>query len=197
MSDYRQHSYAFERHEMSMDRAHALAIGRFLRAIEPPRMVVEVGCCHGVSTAEILAVSDDRGFAVHLIDFAFQPSVAAMLREYGRATTYQGMSINQLSTVLAPDVVLVLDGDHRRVYMEMEAGIVANTQPRAVILHDVTNTRPDCDGPAWFLHRFQGDGYFVAMDYLHRDNARTDRGLAFLCRSVPDLTAARAACSSV
>ena len=195
--NYRQHSFAHEQHEMSMDYVHAIAIGRFLRAIEPPRQVVEVGCYAGVSTAEVLSASDDRGFDVTLIDVTFQPSVRAMAADHKRATLIEQMSFNALSPILDMKDVLILDGDHRQVYMEVEAGIVANQQPRVVVLHDVCNRRPDCDGPAWFLHRFQSDGYYVAIDYLPRMGQRTDRGLAFLCRSVADLTAARAACASV
>lgn len=197
MTNYRVHSYAHEEHEFSMDHCHAAAIGKFLRTIEKPRQVIEVGCCYGVSTAEVLAAADERGFGVRLIDTVFQPSVKAMVESCALAVMHQGTSVNLLSPMLDMNDVLILDGEHSQTYMEMEAQIVANTQPRAVVLHDATSRRGDCDGPAWVLHRLQSDGYFVALDYLPRVGKRTDRGLAFLCRSVADLTAARAACSSV
>lgn len=192
------HSAPFRDHVMSMDRRHALAIGAFLRNIEPPASVIEVGCCHGVSTAEVLAACEEAEFPVLLIDTEFKPSVAEMAREAaGRVSLVLdvGHSASRLGDYLLPRSIVILDGDHRRSYMELESEVLERQPPRAIILHDVFGGRADCDGPPWMLHQWQRKGYFVALDFLPREGERTDRGLAILCREAEDAeVATRAVC---
>lgn len=199
MSRYRVHADPHVGHAMSMDRRHAAAIGVFLLNIEPPANVVEVGCCYGVSTAEVLGACERAGFSCTLIDTVFQASVAAMAREAaGKVLVVLdvGHSVAVLSDYVRKDSVVILDGDHHRAYMELESEILERTMPRAIVLHDVTSGRADCDGPAWFLHQWQAKGYFVAIDYLQREGERTERGLAILCREAVDAeVATRSVCA--
>lgn len=198
MNRYAKFADPYVGHVTSMDRRHARSIGAFLLNIEPKASVVEVGCCYGVSTAEVLDACEQSGFACTLIDTVFQPSVAAMAREAaGRVSIVMdaGHSVGVMADYIDKDAVVILDGDHRRAYMELESEILERRPPRAIVLHDVTSQRPDCDGPAWFLHRWQAAGYSVAIDYLPRDGERTERGLAILCRDPADAeVATRAVC---
>lgn len=198
MNRYARFADPYVGHAVSMDRRHARAIGVFLLNIEPKANVVEVGCCYGVSTSEVLDACEQAGFSCTLIDTVFQPSIAAMAREAaGRISLVMdaGHSVGVLADYVGKDTVVILDGDHHRAYMELESEILERQPPRAIVLHDVTSQRPDCDGPAWFLHRWQAAGYYVAIDYLPREGERTERGLAILCRDVADAEAAtRAVC---
>lgn len=174
---------------MSMDVLHAAMIRNFLVNIESPANVIEVGCCHGVSTAAILQACEVTGFSCSLIDTFFQDSVKEMVREAaGRVSVVMdaGHSVAVLGDYCNRNSIVLLDGDHRRAYTELESEILERQPPRALILHDVTSNRADCDGPAWALHRWQAMGYFVAIDYLPREGQRTERGLAILCRDFSD-----------
>ena len=192
MIDYRVYAAGFEHHQMSMDRRHAEVIGAFLRRCSQPANIVEVGCCYGVSTAEVLSAADARDLHVDLIDPAPQTSVLQMVAAAppGRVSMHVGMSHELLPSVLEPESVVILDGDHRAEYMALEADICRDVMPRAIILHDVTNRDPGCDGPGWFMHVFQRFTYRVAIDCHPRAGMRTHRGLAILCRSVGDHTIA-------
>lgn len=189
MNRYEKHSAPFVDNVMSMDSRHAAIVREFLLSIAPPAGVVEVGCCHGVSTAQVLDACERVGFSCTLIDTAFTAEVQAMARDAaGKVALVMdvGHSVAVLGDYVSQECVIILDGDHRRAYMELESELLERTPPRAVVLHDVTSNRPDCDGPAWFLHRWQAAGYFVAIDYLPRDGERTERGLAILCRDPKD-----------
>lgn len=197
MNRYRKHADPYRDHVMSMDRRHAAMIRTFLLNVDWPANVVEVGSCYGISTAEVLYACEEREFPCTLIDTHFQDSIAAMAREAaGRVQLVLdvGHSVGVLGGYLGPESVVILDGDHRRAYMELESEVIArHCQPRAIVLHDVTSQRPDCDGPAWLLHHWQQRGYFVAIDYLPREGERTDRGLAILCREPRDAEVAAGA----
>lgn len=197
MTDYRIYATGYEHHQMSMDRRHADVIGAFLRRCSQPENIVEVGCCYGVSTAEVLAAADHRDVRVELIDPTPQMGVLQMVAaaQPGRVGMHVGMSHELLPTVLKPESVLILDGDHRAEYMALEADICRDVFPTAIILHDVTNRDPGCDGPGWFMHAFQRLTYRVAIDCHPRAGMRTHRGLAILCRSVSDHTIAMESCS--
>lgn len=199
MNRYAQFAEPHIGHAMSMDRRHATMIWTFLHNLPAPANVIEVGCCYGVSTAEVLDACETSGFPCTLIDTVFQQSISQMAREAaGRVPLVMdtGHSVGVLADYLRPHSVVILDGDHHRAYMELESEVLEKRPPRAIILHDVTSTRADCDGPPWFLHRWQANGYFVAIDYLHRDGERTERGLAILCREVEDAQlATRAVCA--
>ena len=197
MIDYRKYAVEYENHRMSMDRRHADVVGAFLRRCSLPSNIVEVGCCYGVSTAEVLAAADGRGVRVELVDPAPQPSVLEMIAAAapGRAGMHVGLSHELLPGLLKPESVLILDGDHRAEYMALEAKICRHVFPAAIILHDVTNRDPGCDGPGWFMHFFQRLTYRVAIDCHPRAGMRTHRGLAILCRSVSDHTIAMESCS--
>lgn len=189
MNRYRQFNGLFRDHAMSMDGRHAEMIGRFLLNVEPPANVIEVGSCYGISTAEVLAACETAGFPCTLIDTVFQDTVKRMVQEAaGRIAVVMdvGHSVAVLGDYATNRSIVVLDGDHHRAYMELESEILEKANPRAIVLHDVTSQRADCDGPAWMLHRWQSRGYFVAIDYLSRENERTDRGLAILCREPAD-----------
>jgi hypothetical protein len=194
---YRQYADPYREHVMSMDRRHAAMIRAFLLNVEYPANVIEVGSCYGVSTAEILYACEEREFPCTLIDTHFQESIAAMAREAaGRVQLVLdvGHSVGVLGDYLRPESIVVLDGDHRRAYMELESEVIERRgEPRAIVLHDVTTQRPDCDGPAWLLHHWQRKGYFVAIDFLPREGERTDRGLAILCREPRDAEVATGA----
>lgn len=198
MNRYRPFCSLFVDNVMSMDVRHAEMIRRFLLNIEAPANVVEVGSCHGVSTAEVLFACEVAGFSCGLIDTVFQDSVKRMVQEAaGRVSVVMdvGHSVAVLPQYANHQSVVVLDGDHRRAYMELESEILEQANPRAIVLHDVTSQRADCDGPGWMLHRWQSRGYFVAIDYLSRERERTERGLAILCREPADAeVATRAMC---
>lgn len=198
MNRYAEFAAPFAGHVMSMDARHAAMVRRFLLNVEPPANVIEVGCCYGVSTAEVLDACEEAGFSATLIDTVFQDSVKAMAAaSAGRIAMVMdvGHSVAVLGHYVTKQSIVLLDGDHRRAYMELESEILERQQPRVIVLHDVTSARPDCDGPAWVLHRWQAAGYFVAIDYLPREGERTERGLAILCRDVTDAEAAtRAMC---
>lgn len=199
MSRYSPVAEPFVGHQMSMDVRHARAIGRYLMGIVGPATVVEVGCCYGVSTAEVLAACEERDFSVTLIDTAFQPSIqqmATLAAGRVRLVMDRGHSAAVLAQYVHASTVVILDGDHRRAYMEVESEILERCRPRAVILHDVTSLRPDCDGPCWFLHRWQAKGYHVAIDYLPREGEQTDRGLAILSFADIDAHEGRLACAA-
>lgn len=197
MTDYSRHCADFVDHQMSMDRRHAQSIGRFLRRCSLPANVIEVGCCFGVSTAEVLAAADERSLRVELIDPEPRQSVLRMVADAppGRAGMHLGVSHELLPKLIEPESVVILDGDHRAEYMELEAAICREVFPAAIILHDVTNRDPGCDGPGWFMHAFQRLTYRVAIDCHPRPGMRTHRGLAILCRSISDHTVAMESCS--
>jgi predicted O-methyltransferase YrrM len=196
MTDYRRHAADYETHQMSMDRRHAAAIGSFLRKCRGVEQIVEVGCCYGVSTAEVLAAADEIDALVKLIDPVPQPSLLAMLDEApaGRASLVIGTSADELARCLTRNSVVILDGDHSLAAAAVEAGICAAVLPRAIILHDVTNRDPGCEGPCWMMHIFQRAGYSAAIDCLPRPGERTHRGLAILCRRIDDHEGALASC---
>lgn len=197
MNRYAEFAEPWRQHEMSMDVRHAGMVGRFLRGLGGLKSVVEVGCCYGVSTAEVLDACEQSGAQCTLIDLAFTQSVVKMLAaacNRVRVSMASDHSAAVLGKHLSEECVLLLDGDHRRVYMELEDEILAKTPPRALILHDITSHRPDCDGPRWMLHRWQAKGYLAAVDYMPRDGERTERGLGILCRDAADAGIARAAC---
>lgn len=189
MNRYAAFAEPWRHHEMSMDLRHAAAIGRFLSSLPMLSSVVEVGCCFGVSTAEVLAACESQRASLTLIDIAFQDSIRQMVAAAAGSVAVT-MSADPSASVLAryatPQSAVILDGDHRQSYMELEDEILVKVQPRAIILHDVISFRPDTDGPRWFLHRWQSRGYLVAIDYLPREGERTDRGLAILCSSPAD-----------
>lgn len=189
MSRYGSLAEPYKGHAMSMDTRHAGAIGSFILNAGGRANVIEVGCCYGVSTAEVLFACEHKGFPCVLVDTHFQKSVLDMARAAaGRVAVVLdvGHSVSVLSDYATPHSIVILDGDHRREYMELESEVLERVRPRAVVLHDVTSSRSDCDGPAWMLHRWQAGGYFVAIDYLAREGERTDRGLAILCRETAD-----------
>jgi hypothetical protein len=196
---YSKFSEPYRDHQMSMDHRHAAVIRAFLLGIEPPSKVIEVGSCYGVSTAEVLAACEEREIPCTLIDTHFQESIAQMAREAAGKVALvldAGHSVGVLGQYATHGSVVILDGDHRRAYMELESEVLEPLAPRAIILHDVTSDRADCDGPAWLLHHWQTAGYFVAIDYLKREGERTDRGLAILCREPADAeVATRAMCA--
>ena len=198
MNRYAKHSEPFRGHVMSMDVRHAAAVRAFLLNIEPPANVIEVGCCFGVSTAEVLFACEEAGHSCALIDTVFQDSVKEMVREAaGKVTVVMdaGHSVAVLGDYLNPLSVVILDGDHRRAYMELESEILERASPRAIVLHGVASVRPDCDGPQWMLHRWQSKGYSVAIDFMAREGENTHRGLAILCRAPADSeVATRAIC---
>ncbi len=198
MIDYRRHASDYETHQMSMDRRHAAAIGTFLRKCRGVKQVVEVGCCYGVSTAEVLAAADEIDAIVKLIDPVPQPSLLAMLDEApdGRASLVVGTSAGELAWCLTRDSVVILDGDHTLAAAAVEAGICAAVLPRAIILHDVTNRDPGCEGPCWMMHIFQWAGYRTTIDCLPRSGERTHRGLAIMCRFNEDHAEAMLSCSN-
>jgi hypothetical protein len=198
MIDYRRHASFFETHQMSMDRRHAVSIGKFLRQCKGIGEVVEVGCCYGVSTAEVLAAADEIDAHVFLIDPVHQPSLVAMVKEASslRVSLCEGTSEELLAKYLTAESIAILDGDHSMACAEIESDICYEIGPRAIILHDVTNRDPGCEGPGWVMHLFQKIGYRVAIDCLPRRGERTDRGLAILCRDVSDHMRAIDACTS-
>lgn len=198
MNPYRAFAEPFRGHEMSMDFRHALMLGGFLTSLPNMTSVAEVGCCFGVSTAEVLHACGAADASVALIDIAFQPSVQMMFAEAAgrvRVSMTCDHSASCLDRYVLENSVVILDGDHRRGYMELEDDVLGHILPRAIVLHDVTSHRADCDGPRWFLHRWQSRGYLVALDYMPREGERTDRGLAILCRDAADAQIARAACA--
>lgn len=199
MNRYQKHADPHVGHVMSMDRRHAVMIGTFLQNLEPPANVVEVGCCYGISTAEVLGACEVAEFSCTLIDTVFQHSVEQMAREAAGKIALAmdvGHSVGVLGQYLRPESVVILDGDHRRSYMELESEVLEKQPPRAIVLHDATSTRADCDGPPWFLHKWQANGYFVSIDCLFREGERTERGLAILCRDAGDAElATRAVCA--
>lgn len=190
MSKYAQHCEPYLNDPMSMDQRHAAAIGSFLKNIEPPAAVIEVGACYGVSTAAILDACEEADFSFTVIDTKFQESVKAMVKQAAgkvALVTDSGHSVAVLGDYLTPESIVLLDGDHRRAYMELESEVLERKPPRAIILHDVAAFRQhDCDGPAWLLHHWQAKGYRVAIDYQPRPGERTERGLAILCRDEAD-----------
>jgi hypothetical protein len=199
MNRYAEFAEPWRQHEMSMDVRHAGMVGRFLRGLGGLKSVVEVGCCYGVSTAEVLDACEQSGAQCTLIDLAFTQSVVKMLAaacNRVRVSMASDHSAAVLGKYLSEECVLLLDGDHRRVYMELEDEILGRCPPRALILHGVTSHRLDCDGPRWMLHRWQALGYRVAIDYMPREGERTDRGLAILCSSERDGLVARLSCPS-
>lgn len=198
MNRYAAFAEPWRQHEMSMDLRHAEAIGRFIRHLQSPARVVEVGCCYGVSTAEVLAACEESGAVALLIDVAFTESVKRMVTESVDRVSV-GMTCDHSAACLGRcadgESVVILDGDHRRSYMELEDEILSDVRPRAIVLHDITSHRLDCDGPRWFMHKWQAMRYFLTVDCLPREGERTDRGIAFLCRSTEDAFAARFACA--
>lgn len=200
MNRYAEFSLPYVNDVMSMDRRHAAMIRAFLLNIEAPASVVEVGCCHGVSTAELLYACEEREWPCTLIDTVFQASVQEMIRAAAgrvRVVGDAGHSVAVLDGYLGPQAVVILDGDHHRAYMELESEVLERNPPRGIILHDVTSSRADCDGPAWVFHKWQAMGYFAAIDYLPREGERTERGLAILCRDARDAEVALGAmCAS-
>lgn len=195
---YSAYSEPFIGHQMSMDVRHAAMLKVFLLNIEPPANVVEVGSCYGVSTAELLCACEVANFSCTLIDTHFQDSVKEMVRAAAgkvAVVTDVGHSVAVLGDYVNEQSIVLLDGDHRRAYMELESEVLERRPPRAIALHDVATRDLFCDGPAWLLHRWQSKGYYVALDYLPRPNERTDRGLAILCRDIEDAeVATRAMC---
>lgn len=192
MNEYRQFSDSYVGHEMSMDRRHAEAIGRFILSLNGHATVVEVGCCFGVSTAEVIDACERKDFSLTLIDRLFQEPVVRMFahaRGRMRLVMEQADSTAVLADYVRNSTVVILDGDHRLSHMQVESELIEGCRPRAVVLHDVTSTRSDCDGPRWFLHRWQAAGYHIAIDYLPRAGERTDRGLAILSSSQDDALA--------
>lgn len=199
MNRYYQHCEPHLDNAFSMDARHAAMIRAFLLNVDPPANVIEVGSCHGVSTSAVLAACEEAGFSCTLIDTVFRDSVKEMAREAaGRVSLVMdvGHSVAVLGQYVTKQSIVVLDGDHHRAYMELESEILERQMPRALVLHDVTSDRADCDGPAWVLHRWQAFGYFVAIDYLPREAERTERGLAILCRDMQDAeVATRSMCA--
>ena len=198
MNRYEGFAEPYRGHEMSMDFRHAAWIGRFLRQIPQLSSVVEVGCCFGVSTAEVLDACERTSASCTLIDTVFQQSVRSMAHSANgsvRLTMCSDHSAAVLDKYLIGGPVVILDGDHRRSYMELEDEILRKCPPRALILHDVSSHRLDCDGPRWMLHKWQAAGYRVVIDYLPREGERTERGLAILCATDDDARYARHSCA--
>ena len=188
-------------HQMSMDKRHAEMVGRFLLRVREPGKFIEVGCCYGVSTARVLEAGVSRGVFSTLVDPHPQDSVLMMLSsvpaDYAELVAGYSHEVIGSKVHVSDDTIILLDGDHRRQYMEIEAALILSTaKPAAFILHDVTNRSPDCDGPGWLMHYLQSIGYSVAIDCMPRDGERTDRGLAILCRRPHDHDEARASCAS-
>lgn len=198
MNRYESFAEPWRQHEMSMDIRHARMVGRFLEAACHLNSVIEVGSCFGVSTAEVLAACEKTGAECTLVDIVFQEPVKKMLAEACgrvRATMVADHSASVLHKLVDAGSIVLLDGDHRRCYMELEdEALMRSGPPRAVILHDIASHRIDCDGPRWMLHLWQSRGYKVAVDFMPREGERTDRGLGILCRSVADAEIARSAC---
>lgn len=198
MNRYERFAEPWRHHEMSMDVRHARMVGNFLRQIGSLASVVEVGSCFGVSTAEVLAACEATGARCTLIDLVFQDSVKQMLLEacgLVRSSMVADHSASVLNKHADENTVVLLDGDHRRCYMELEDDALRKCgSPRALILHDIASHRIDCDGPRWMLHLWQSRGYRVAVDYMPREGERTERGLGILCRDADDADAARCAC---
>lgn len=154
MNRYARFCEAFLGDQMSMDARHAAAIRRFLLAIDRPANVIEVGCHHGVSTAEVLAACEEADFACTLIDTLFQDSVKAMVREAAgkvHLVTDAGHSVAVIGDYVSDQSVVILDGDHRAAYMELESEVLERKPPRAIVLHDIAAfQQPGCDGPVGF-----------------------------------------------
>lgn len=195
---------------MSMDVIHAQMIGEFIRRIRCFD-VVEVGCCHGVSTGAILdalAEINTSGQVPYLvlIDPVIQPAVRSMVREadaqFGdeemMVVVVEAKSLNptpigipRVATHCDRHCVLILDGDHSEetVLGEIDAVMSRGIQPRAVILHDVG--WGGLPGPRAGVGVLRGIyGYTFAMDDAFRDGMRTERGLAIMCRDVGDAAVA-------
>lgn len=200
MNRYEVFAEPWRQHEMSMDVRHARMLGNFLRSLKPLDSVIEVGSCFGVSTAEVLAACEAANARCTLIDLVFQEPIKKMLVEAcGRVRAYMvsDHSASILHRYMDENTVVLLDGDHRRCYMELEdEALVHGGPPRALILHDIASHRIDCDGPRWMLHQWQSRGYRVALDYMPREGERTERGLGILCRDAADAEIARAACAA-
>lgn len=186
--DVRDLSREFIDHGMSMDVRHAQMVGDFIKAL-PPCDVYEVGCYHGVSTGEILTAAKQR---VWLVDYPrFQHNVMKMaeLRATAMPVT---MSTDPAATFLeslsavADGSVILLDGDHRWGVVQHELALCLKLGFTRMILHDVANPVGDCDGPAKALTVLQKEGFFIVIDQQSRAGERTDRGLAFCCKSADD-----------
>lgn len=195
---------------MSMDVIHARMIGEFIRRIRCFD-VVEVGCCHGVSTGAILDALTEINTAgqvpyLVLIDPVIQPAVQAMVREadakFGdeeimvvvkrsKSLDTAPVGIPWIAMHCDRHCVLVLDGDHSEetVLGEIDAVLSRGIQPRAVILHDVG--LGGLPGPRAGVAALRSEyAYTFAMDDAFREGMRTERGLAILCRDAGDAAVA-------
>lgn len=195
---------------MSMDLIHAKMIGEFIRRIRCFD-VVEVGCCHGVSTGAILDALAEINTASQvpylvLIDPVIQPAVRSMVLEadakFGdeeimlvvveaKSLDATPIGVPRVATHCDRHCVLVLDGDHSEetVLGEIDAVQSRGVQPRAVILHDVG--LGGLPGPRAGVAALRGlYGYTFAMDDAYREGMRTERGLAILCRDASDAAVA-------
>lgn len=180
-------------HGMSMDSRHARMIGDFIAKLDPCE-VFEIGCYHGISTAEVLT---EAKAAVWLVDYPrFQDNVIRMAEL--RAT--EKLPVNAVpvagaqflerylneNTVAPPGAVIILDGDHRWEVVQQELGLCLDLGFARFILHDVANPAGDCEGPARALTALQKAGFFLAVDQQFRQGERTDRGLAICCKDIED-----------
>lgn len=176
----------FADHGMSMDTRHAAMIGDFIKAL-PPCDIVEIGCYHGISTAEILTAAKA---GVTLIDYPrFQHNVLEMAKTSGKKVamgTSMGLDFLMAEPSFKPGTVVVLDGDHRKEVVLLELAACLTKGITRFVLHDVANPAGDCDGPAAALSALQRGGFFIAIDQQARPGERTDRGLAICCQEAAD-----------
>lgn len=176
----------FAGHGMSMDTRHAGMIGDFIKSL-PPCDIVEIGCYHGISTAEILTAAKA---GVVLVDYPrFQHNVIEMVEASGKKVamgTGMGLEFLTAEPSLARGTIVVLDGDHRKEVVMLELAACLDKGITRFVLHDVANPAGDCDGPAAALSHLQKEGFFIAIDQQFRAGERTDRGLAICCADVAD-----------
>lgn len=190
-------------HGMSMDLRHAKMIGDFISKLDPCE-VFEVGCYHGISTAEVLTAAKA---AVWLVDYPrFQDNVIRMAELRAKELPVNAVPVAgaqflerylKENTTVPAGAVIILDGDHRWEVVQHELGLCLDLGFTRFILHDVANPAGDCEGPARALTALQKKGFFIAVDQQFRPNERTERGLAICCKDIEDYKlATEAVCAS-
>jgi hypothetical protein len=196
MSKFSDLSADFRNDQMSMDLRHAQMIGAFIEAM-PECPVLEIGCCHGVSTAEVLGAAKGQ---VVLIDYPrFQHSVQAMAELCEREPYLFAMTgLDYLASNGVPSsAVVILDGDHRKEVVLQEIAACLKHGVSRFVLHDVANPAGECDGPAAALTELQRAGFYIVIDQQARPGERTERGIAFVCKDLQDLKlASEAVCAN-
>lgn len=195
MSKFSDLSADFRSDRMSMDLRHAEMIGDFIRAM-PACPVLEIGCCYGVSTAEVLDAAKGQ---VVLVDYPrFQHNVQAMAELCEREPYLFAMTgLDYLTANAVPsNTIVILDGDHRKEVVLQEIDACLKHGVDCFILHDIANPAGDCDGPAAALTELQRAGFFIVIDQQARPGERTERGIAFACKDLQELKiAAEAVCA--